>query len=49
MVQIDGQGFYSPEGDIILELPAIDDEEEKAAPATSNLLSPASLKKDGKA
>ena len=46
MVQIDGQGFYSPEGNIILELPAIDGEDEKEEPITPNLLSPAPLKKD---
>jgi hypothetical protein len=46
MVQIDGQGFYSPEGNIILDLPAIDGEDEKEEPITPNLLSPAPLKKD---
>ena len=37
MVQIDGQGFYGAEGDIIFQLPAVDDEEEKQAAATPNL------------
>ena len=49
MVQIDGQGFYSPEGNIILELPAIDGEDQKEEPITPNLLSPAPLKKDSQA
>jgi hypothetical protein len=45
MVQIDGQGFYSPEGEIILELPPIDDENE-AEPAK---VSPSPLTKNGDA
>jgi hypothetical protein len=45
MVQIDGQGFYSPEGEIILELPPIDDEHE-AEPAK---VSPSPLTKNGEA
>jgi len=44
MVQIDGQGFYSPDGEIIFELPAMDDEDEKQAPV-SNLLTPEPPKK----
>jgi hypothetical protein len=40
MVQIDGQGFYSPEGEVILELPPMD-EDEKQEPVT-NLLTPES-------
>ena len=45
MVQIDGQGFYSPEGEIILELPAIDDENEHEA----SKMSPVPLTKKGEA
>lgn len=44
MVQIDGQGFYTPEGDIILELPPIDDENEKQQAV--NLLTPAPANKN---
>jgi len=32
MVQIDGQGFYNEEGELIFELPPIDDEPEPAPP-----------------
>jgi len=32
MVQIDGQGFYNEEGELIFELPSIDDEPDSAAP-----------------
>jgi hypothetical protein len=49
MVQIDGQGFYGPEGDIILDLPPIDDEHEKEEPAASDLISPTPLKQTGQA
>jgi hypothetical protein len=44
MVQIDGQGFYSPEGEIILELPSMDDEDGKGEPVN---LSPLPLAKNG--
>ena len=34
MVQIDGQGFYDPQtGELIFELPPIDDEPEPAKPS----------------
>jgi len=46
MVQIDGQGFYSPEGDIIIQLPSIDDEDEKEQPPS---LSPLPLTNKGEA
>jgi hypothetical protein len=35
MVQIDGQGFYNGEGELIFELPPIDDDPETAAPTPS--------------
>jgi hypothetical protein len=40
MVQIDGQGFYGPEGDIIFDLPPIDDEEAKEPIPAPNVSSP---------
>jgi hypothetical protein len=45
MVQIDGQGFYGPEGELLIELPPIDDEEATQPPAVSNLLTPQPPKK----
>jgi hypothetical protein len=35
LVQIDGQGFYNGEGELIFELPPIDDDPESAAPTPS--------------
>lgn len=35
MVQIDGQGFYSGEGELIFELPPIDDDPDTAGPTPS--------------
>ena len=35
LVQIDGQGFYNGEGELIFELPPIDDDPETAAPTPS--------------
>ena len=49
MVQIDGQGFYGPEGEILLDLPPIDDEHEKQEAAASGLMSPTPLKQSGQA
>jgi hypothetical protein len=37
MVQIDGQGFYNPEGGIILELPSLDEDDAIEPAATTDL------------
>ena len=49
MVQIDGQGFYGPEGEILLDLPPIDAEDEKQEAAASGLITPTPLKQSGQA
>ena len=40
MVQIDGQGFYGPEGNLIFDLPPIDDENLEEAVPSPNVPSP---------
>ncbi len=49
MVQIDGQGYYGPEGEILLDLPPMDAEDAKTEPAVSGLISPTPLKPSGQA